>query len=82
MNSTKKLRITREQRGRATIIRLEGEVDLFHSRDLKMLFSQLMDKGVKALVINLKEVGYIDSSGIGVLCTCFLKAGSVRFHSF
>ena len=48
--------------GEVYIIDVNGEMDLYNSYKLKEL-----EKNVKSFVINLEQVDYIDSSGIGAL---------------
>lgn len=49
------------------IIDVQGELDLYNTSQLRELFSKMIEKGVKKVVINLAGVNYIDSSGIGTL---------------
>ena len=56
----------REVKG-IVILDIKGEVDLYNAPDIKDTIKGCIDKGKKEIIINLKEVSYIDSSGIGVL---------------
>ena len=49
------------------IIDVNGEMDLYNSYKLKELVMKMLEKNVKSFVINLEQVDYIDSSGIGAL---------------
>ncbi|MCI1208021.1 MAG: anti-sigma factor antagonist [Treponema sp.] len=49
------------------IIDVNGEMDLYNSYKLKELVMKMLEKGVKKFIINLEQVDYIDSSGIGAL---------------
>ncbi len=42
-------------------------MDLYNSYKLKELVMKMLEKSVKFFVINLEQVDYIDSSGIGAL---------------
>lgn len=53
--------------GDAYIIDVNGEMDLYNSYKLKELVMKMLEKSVKTFVINLEQVDYIDSSGIGAL---------------
>ena len=44
-----------------------GEVDLYTAPALRERIASLIDGGVRRLVVNLEEVGFLDSSGLGVL---------------
>ncbi len=48
------------------IINIDGEIDIHTSSDLKDELMNHIDLGVKYIVMNLGQVSYIDSSGIGV----------------
>ena len=53
--------------GDVYIIDVTGEMDLYNSYKLKELVMKMLEKNVKNFVINLEQVDYIDSSGIGAL---------------
>lgn len=49
------------------IIDVNGEMDLYNSYKLKELVMKMLEKKVAKFVINMENVEYIDSSGIGAL---------------
>ena len=49
------------------IIDVNGEMDLYNSYKLKELVMKMLEKKVRRFIINLENVDYIDSSGIGAL---------------
>ena len=53
--------------GEIYIIDVNGEMDLYNSSKLKELVMKMLEKNVKNFIINLEQVDYIDSSGIGAL---------------
>ena len=53
--------------GDVYIIDVNGEMDLYNSYKLKELVMKMIEKNVGLFVINLEQVDYIDSSGIGAL---------------
>lgn len=53
--------------GETYIIDVNGEMDLYNSYKLKELVMKMLEKKVERFVINLENVDYIDSSGIGAL---------------
>ena len=55
------------QNGEVYIIDVNGEMDLYNSYKLKELVTKMLEKNVKSFIINLEQVDYIDSSGIGAL---------------
>ena len=58
---------TRSIGNEASIIDLEGEVDVYTAPQLKQQIITLLDGGVKRVVINLSSVEYLDSTALGVL---------------
>ena len=55
------------------IVDLKGEVDLYNSPSLRTKFSSLLKKKEKAILINLKQVSYIDSSGLATFVELLQK---------
>ena len=53
--------------GNVYIIDVNGEMDLYNSYKLKELVMKMLEKKVQAFVVNLENVDYIDSSGVGAL---------------
>jgi anti-sigma B factor antagonist len=49
------------------VVTLEGEVDVYTSPRLKQELIDLLGKGNTHLIVNLDEVKYLDSTGLGVL---------------
>ena len=49
------------------IIDVVGEMDLYNSYKLKELLMKMVEKKIEKFIINMDEVEYIDSSGIGAL---------------
>lgn len=41
-----------------------GEIDFYTSRELREKFQQALDKKISKLLVDLKKVTYIDSSGL------------------
>jgi anti-sigma B factor antagonist len=67
-----KLKTSTRQIEGVTIVDLSGRITLGEaSVVVRNLISDLMGKGNKKILLNLGEVDYIDSSGIGVLVSSF-----------
>lgn len=59
---------TTRQSGDATIIDVVGDIDLYNSPEMrKVLLEALKVKRAPRVIINLKDVKYIDSSGVASL---------------
>lgn len=63
---------TREERG-AIVVMLEGDVDLQSSPEARKVLLDTVGKGMPILV-DLSQVGYIDSSGVASLVESFQAA--------
>ena len=49
------------------ILAPDGDLDYFSVGDLKKVVNKLIQEKVKSVVLDLKKVEYIDSSGFGVI---------------
>jgi anti-sigma B factor antagonist len=66
--------ITERQTGPVTVLALSGKLTLDDAGQLKGKVTSLLADGKKKIVLNLGEVGYIDSSGLGELVSCHTTA--------
>ena len=64
--STPLIREVREQDS-AIIVVLQGDVDLHHSPDLLRELTEYADRKPSRLILDLRHVKYMDSSGVGTL---------------
>ncbi|MDD2309069.1 MAG: STAS domain-containing protein [Desulfuromonadaceae bacterium] len=60
--------------GVAVLFVREDRLDANNSEELKTELRRLFDNGTKDLVIDLKEIHFIDSSGLGVLVSGYKNA--------
>jgi len=51
----------------ATIVSLNGALNARSAEDAKQTFRDLVDQGIKQVIVNLQEVPFIDSSGLAAL---------------
>jgi anti-sigma B factor antagonist len=58
---------TRHVDGKAAMIDLEGEVDVYTAPQLKQQIINMLDSGMFHVIVNLSAVEYIDSTALGVL---------------
>ena len=59
------------------IIDVSGEMDLYNSYKLKELVMKMIERQIKCMIINLEDVDYIDSSGIGALIYIYLAGNTL-----
>ena len=55
------------------VLALEGEIDLHQSPRIKERFRQMLESRPAALLVDLSEVEYIDSSGMAALIEAMQK---------
>lgn len=65
---------THEQREKTRIV-VSGEVDVSNASQLRDALNAALENDAKALEVDLAEVPYIDSTGIGVLVGAAHRAG-------
>lgn len=71
------MNITTEEINATTVIHLNEErLDAHNSAELKVEIQQLFQAGCHNLLIDLKSVRFIDSSGLGALVSGFKNATS------
>ncbi len=54
---------SKEQQG-VQVVEVSGDIDFHTSRDLREKFQQILNNKGAKLLVNLKKVNYIDSSGL------------------
>jgi anti-sigma B factor antagonist len=66
------LKTSTRQAGTVTVVDVEGRIVLGEeSANLRGLISELLTKGDRNILLNLADVQYIDSSGLGSLVAAF-----------
>lgn len=67
--------------GPATVLRLYGDLDSFSSNYLKEHISRLFNEGIFKIVVDLSDVSFVDSAGlgqlVGALKMCFHHDGNL-----
>lgn len=61
------LEITTRKEGGFSVIAVQGEVDVFTAPKLREQLIGLVDQGEIKLVVDLENVDFLDSTGLGVL---------------
>lgn len=56
-----------ESKNGLTVCRIEGEIDINSSPDIKKAFDKLISKKEPKMIINFSKVTYVDSSGLATL---------------
>jgi anti-sigma B factor antagonist len=79
------MRILEETSNNIGILKLTGRLDASAVKSLKENVNSLVKKDIKSIVIDLGEVDFIDSSGLGSLVSCLRlvnkETGDIRLAS-
>jgi len=57
----------REMPEGAAVVTVAGELDLYSLEDFKRVLAEAEDSGAPVIVLDLRELGFIDSSGLGAV---------------
>jgi anti-sigma B factor antagonist len=68
------LKFTEEKLNGVVKINLAGEVDIYTSQELKDKLYKIVDANKTDLLIDCKELDYIDSTGLGIFVGALKKA--------
>ncbi len=69
------MRIDEHQVGSVTVLRASGRLTFTEGPErIKDKVRSLIQSGRKQIVLNMAEVSYLDSSGLGELVACHLRA--------
>jgi anti-sigma B factor antagonist len=70
------MNITLDNKDGPTVVRFHEErLDAHNSKELKDYLLELLDNGAKNLILDLSEVRFVDSSGLGALLSGHKNAG-------
>ena len=58
---------TREEGNSVLVVDVSGDLDARNAGDLKLALNEKIEEGAVWILINLSEVPYMDSAGLGVL---------------
>ena len=56
-----------KKKGNVCILKISGKLDLYNIYQVETFYNQLVEKGNKSIILDLKKVNYLDSSGLGGL---------------
>ena len=68
--------MTIKQNGPATIIKFSGELDAASIPELRHRIDKEIDEKISCFVLDIKEVPFIDSHGVGLFVSILKKAHS------
>lgn len=68
------LKFKQENHGDSVRLSLSGEVDIYTSQELKENLYSIVEKNQTDLIIDCRELNYIDSTGLGIFVGALKKA--------
>ncbi|MGC9524353.1 MAG: STAS domain-containing protein [Limnospira sp.] len=74
LNLTVSLRGTRDVQENYQLFRLTGLLDAFSEGTFRKVMSKCIDNGPKHIVLDLSQIDFVDSSGLGALVQLVKKA--------
>ena len=78
MTLTVSLRGTREVKNNHQLFRLTGLLDAFSEATFRKVLSKCIDEGPKHLILDLSQIDFVDSSGLGALVQLVKKAQTLE----
>lgn len=78
MTLTVSLRGTREVRNNYQLFRLTGLLDAFSEATFRKVLSKFIDEGPKHVILDLSQIDFVDSSGLGALVQLVKKAQTLE----
>ncbi|MFD2611819.1 STAS domain-containing protein [Paenibacillus gansuensis] len=81
MNQMDKFQIRTENKENECVLYVSGELDLSMAGEMRSAVEPLMEQTERTLVLNLKDLTYIDSTGIGIILS-ILKARTANKGPF
>jgi anti-anti-sigma factor len=75
---TVSLRGTREVRNNYQLFRLTGLLDAFSEATFRKVLSKFIDEGPKHVILDLSQIDFVDSSGLGALVQLVKKAQTLE----
>lgn len=61
------IELDRSTRGEGKVLSVTGDVDLFTAPHLRQAITEMLEEGAKLITVDLSRVGFLDSTGLGVL---------------
>ena len=74
MTLTVSLRGTREVKNNHQLFRLTGLLDAFSEATFRKVLSKCIEEGPKHVILDLSQIDFVDSSGLGALVQLVKKA--------
>ena len=67
MSASRRFRVRTEREGEHAVVKISGDLDIYSSSELRDALLDLVDAAAGTVVVDLSDVEFIDSTGLGVL---------------
>ncbi len=74
MTAEKVVMVSRRVTPQVSVIDIKGEINAFAENALMDAYTQASSNGTRSIILNFSELGYMNSSGIGLLVTLLIRA--------
>lgn len=71
------IKIDKQQNDEVVVVKVAGEIDAFTAPKLREELAALADGKSKVITVNLKDVSYLDSTGLGVFVGLFKQVKTI-----
>lgn len=72
------LELATRNSGKHRIVTVKGELDMNNVKQLKIIFDVEVENGIRDVVVEMTDLSYIDSSGIGIFIAIMNKLRTVN----
>jgi anti-sigma B factor antagonist len=72
--------VTRETVGDTIVLRLRGDLDMAVSPELREQLAAALEAKPKRIIVDMKEISFMDSSGVAVLVVALQACGRKRMN--
>ncbi len=77
------MKITEDEIDGVLVMHFDGELDLYHVRELREYFNEKVELGKNRIIADFTKLSYVDSTGIGIMLHAFNQlqeaGGALRF---
>lgn len=74
------LDIDETERGEYTVVTVGGEIDVYTAPTLRERITKVLDRGKPNIVVDLRDVQFLDSTGLGVLVGAMRRVEGIGGH--
>ena len=74
------LQITTREQGEFSVVEVGGEIDVYTAPSLREAVPSVLDGGAIRICIDLSDVSFLDSTGLGVIVNAMKRVDAAKGH--